>query len=95
MIENPALAKLRDEIDQVDIALVVLLQKRFEIVDRVIEVKNKAGIAAMLPDRIERVVQNVVARASDTKVPRQAVEKIWRILIAETITYEERVLGQK
>jgi len=95
MIENPALAKLRDEIDQVDIALVVLLQKRFEIVDRVIEVKNKAGIAAMLPDRIERVVQNVVARASDTKVPRQAVEKIWRILIAETITYQERVLGQK
>ncbi len=95
MIENPALAKLRDEIDQVDIALVVLLQKRFEIMDRVIEVKNKAGIAAMLPDRIERVVQNVVARASDTKVPRQAVEKIWRILIAETITYQERVLGQK
>ena len=91
---NP-LANLRDEIDVVDAALVALIQKRFEIADRVIAVKRTHGLAAALPDRIEQVVQNVLKNAKDTNVPPQTIEKIWRTLIAETIAYEEKVLNSK
>jgi isochorismate pyruvate lyase len=91
---NP-LANLRDEIDAVDAELVALIQKRFEIADRVIEVKRANGIAAALPDRIEQVVQNVLKNAKDTKVPPQTIEKLWRTLIAETIAYEEKILNSK
>ena len=91
---NP-LAKLRDEIDSVDAELVALIQKRFEIADRVIEVKRAKGIAAALPDRIEQVVQNALRKAKHTQVPPQTIEKIWRTLIAETIAYEEKVLNAK
>jgi isochorismate pyruvate lyase len=91
---NP-LANLRDEIDAVDGELVTLIQKRFEIADRVIEVKRANGIAAALPDRIEQVVQNVLKNGEHTKVPPQTIEKLWRTLIAETIAYEEKVLNNK
>jgi isochorismate pyruvate lyase len=89
---NP-LAKLRDEIDAVDKDLVALIQKRFEIVDRVIDVKRTNNIAAALPDRIEQVVQNVLQNAENSKVPPQTIEKLWRTLITETIVYEEAVLN--
>ena len=91
---NP-LVKLRDEIDAVDAELVALIHKRFEIADRVIEVKRAKGIAAVLPDRIEQVVQNALQTAKHTHVPPQTIEKLWRTLIAETIAYEEKILNTK
>ena len=91
---NP-LAELRDEIDAVDAELVALIQKRFEIADRVIEVKRAKGIAAALPDRIEQVVQNALKNSKHTQVPPQTIEKLWRTLIAETIAYEEKILSTK
>ena len=91
---NP-LIKLREQIDAVDAALVALIQKRFEIADGIIEVKRVNGIAASLPDRIEQVVQNALDNAKHAKVPPQTIENLWRVLIAETIAYEEKVLNTK
>jgi isochorismate pyruvate lyase len=95
ILHQRELMKFREEIDAVDAELFALIQKRFEIVDRVIDVKNNAGIPAMLPDRIEQVVQNVLKNAKHTKVPSQTVENLWRTLITETIAYEDRVLSKK
>lgn len=94
-VAHPILAKLRIEIDAVDAQLVALLQKRFEIADRVIAIKCKEGIPAALPDRVEQVVQNVLRHAAQTKVPLHTIEVLWRTLIAETIAYEEKVLSAK
>ncbi len=95
ILHQTELLKLRDEIDAVDRELFALIQKRFEIVDRVIAAKNRAGIPAMLPDRIEQVVRNVVGKTKGTNVPVQSVENLWRTLIAETISYEELTLSTK
>lgn len=95
ILHQRELMKFREEIDAVDAELFALIQKRFEIVDRVIDVKNGAGIPAMLPDRIEQVIQNVLLHAKETNVPKETIEKLWRILIAETIAYEEKVLSSK
>ena len=89
------LSGFRSEIDAIDRALVELIAKRFKVADCVIEVKKTKNISAALPDRIEQVVQNVLAHAQKTNVPPQAIEKLWRILIAETIAYEEKVLNTK
>ncbi len=94
-VAHPILAELRAEIDAVDAQLVALLQKRFEIADRVIALKAREGIAAALPDRIEQVVQNVLHLAADSNVPPKAIEMLWRTLIAETIAYEEKALRKK
>ena len=84
------LAKLSAEIDEVDAALFALIARRFGIVDRVIAVKQRDGLPAAIPDRIEEVVKNALERAKSTAVPLPLVEQLWREIIAATIHYEEQ-----
>ncbi len=92
MQEDDPLGALRREIDDVDAALVALLARRMRIVDRVIAVKKSTGVAAVVPERIEAVVARVRALAERDGVPPDMAEKLWRLLIAETIAYEQQSL---
>lgn len=89
------LTPLRLEIDAVDQALIKLIAQRFSIVDRVIKIKRNSSLPASIPERIEQVVQNAIQRAKESNIPEMTVEKIWRLLIAETIAYEESELTPK
>jgi beta-alanine degradation protein BauB len=84
------ISALRKEIDSIDAALIELLAKRFRTVDRVIAVKTVNDIPALLPERVEEVVRNAVAQAKALDVPGNSIERMWRVLVRETIAYEER-----
>jgi isochorismate pyruvate lyase len=86
---TPALRDLRAEIDALDAELAGVLARRFRIVDRVIAEKRAAGLPAALPDRIEEVAVNARRRAEALGLPPEGIERLWRVLIAETIRYEE------
>ena len=90
-----SLMPLRLEIDKLDRELVNLIVQRFAIVDRVIEVKRNTQMPASIPDRIEQVVQNAIEKSKVGGVPEATIERIWRLLIAETIAYEESKLSMK
>lgn len=87
------LAPFRAEIDAIDGEIVELLAKRFEVVRHVIAVKQAEGLAALLPERVEDVVEKVMANAETKGVPPELVEKLWRVLIAWVIEYENERLG--
>ena len=89
------LLPLRQRIDALDEALVKLIAQRFEVVDQVIEIKRHSNVPAAIPERIEQVVQNVVKKSQATGVPEITIERMWRLLIAETIAYEESKLSRK
>ena len=89
------LTPLRLEIDALDGELVKLITQRFAIVDRVIEIKRSTKIPASIPERIEQVVQNAIEKSKLGGVPEVAIERVWRLLIAETIAYEESKLSIK
>ena len=84
------ISALRREIDALDSAMIELLAKRFRIVDRVIAVKKAKDIPALLPERVEEVVRNAARQAKGLDVPEDSVERIWGVLVRETIAYEER-----
>jgi isochorismate pyruvate lyase len=86
---TPELRAFRQEIDQLDQQMAILLAKRFRIVDQVIAIKQAKQIPALLPDRIEEVVENAKRRGTELNIPVESMEKLWRLLIAETIRYEE------
>ena len=90
-----SLMPLRLEIDKLDRELVNLIVQRFAIVDRVIEVKRNTQMPASILDRIEQVVQNAIEKSKVGGVPEATIERIWRLLIAETIAYEESKLSMK
>lgn len=92
-MNDDRLADLRKEIDDIDAALVDLLARRFAVVDRVIAVKAREGLPALLPERVEEVVARVRTLAGAAGIPADAAESVWRALINQTIAYEEAVLG--
>lgn len=94
MSEAPqALADLRREIDAIDVEMVDLLARRLGVVHRVLAVKQEHGIPALLPDRVEDVVERVKVEAAARGVPDDLVESLWRSLIGWTVAYEEKRLG--
>lgn len=82
------LGELRSKIDQIDQELLHLLAQRFRIVDHVIETKHRTGMPAAIASRVEQVIGNAKAAAKDIGLPPDSVEKIWTLLVAETIAYE-------
>lgn len=86
------LAKLRTEIDRIDSELVKLLAERMKIVDRVVEVKQKAGLPALIPDRVEEVASRVRDEAKKLGAPPELAELVYRKMMDWVIAYEEKRL---
>ncbi|MDF2809917.1 MAG: chorismate mutase [Microvirga sp.] len=88
-----ALDPFRAEIDRIDAEIVALLARRMEVVKHVVAVKKTEGLAALLPERVEDVVEKVTARAETEGVPPELAEKLWRMMIDWVIAYENERLG--
>lgn len=86
------LAKLRAEIDRIDSELVKLLAARMQVVDRVIAVKQKTGLPALIPDRVEEVASRVRDEAKKLGAPPELAELVYRKMMDWVIAYEEKRL---
>ena len=82
------------EIDRIDTALVDLIAERLSYVDRAWQLKGSA-VEALVPWRIEQVVEKVCARARDAGVPEELAELVWRQMIGWFVRYEEEKLGHE
>ncbi len=89
---DPELAKLRAEIDRIDSELVKLLAARMQVVDRVIAVKQKTGLPALIPDRVEEVASRVRDEAKKLGAPPELAELVYRKMMDWVIAYEEKRL---
>lgn len=82
------LAALRGEIDRIDAAMHDLLMERAAIIARLIEAKRSAPTSsAFRPDR-EMAVLRRLAERHEGGLPIDAVEGIWRVIIA-TFTHAQ------
>ncbi len=89
------LAPLRAQIDAVDRELVALLARRVAVVHDVIAHKQREGIAARLPDRVEQVVSQFRDEAARAGCPLDLAERVARTIVEWTIGYEEQSLNPK
>ena len=53
------LSNLRDEVDIVDVKLLELLLKRFELVDKIGHVKKENKIPVFVPGREDEILENL------------------------------------
>jgi isochorismate pyruvate lyase len=84
------LAACRSEIDSIDNQIIDLLVKRYGVVDQVVALKRAYGLPALIPSRVEEVVNHVKTRALQKGLSPALAENLWREIIAETIAYEQR-----
>lgn len=86
--------EVRAEIDRIDRALVDLIAERFTYVDRAWQLKQLSGDGAVVPWRIQQVIDRVKERAEQQKVSPALIEALWRQMIGWFIQYEEERLRQ-
>jgi len=82
---------VRVEIDRIDEALVELMAERFTYVDRAWQLKNSPD-EAVVPWRIQQVVDRVREQAEQKGLPPELAESLWRQMIGWFIQYEEEKL---
>ncbi len=85
---------VRTEIDRIDEALVDLISERFAFVDRAWQLKTNPG-DALVPWRIQQVIDRVRARAEEKGLPPQLAEAMWRQMIGWFVQYEEEKLRRE
>lgn len=85
---------VRAEIDRIDRALVDLIAERFTYVDRAWQLKQLSAEGAVVPWRIQQVIDRVKLRAEEKQVSPALIEALWRQMIGWFIQYEEERLRQ-
>jgi len=86
------MTEVRAEIDRIDTALVDGIAERFGYVERAWQLKLEARQEANVPWRNQQVIDKVRARATQTGVPPDLIEALWRQMIGWFIQYEEEKL---
>lgn len=86
------MSELRVEIDALDRELVGLLAQRIGYVERAAQLKRLAKLPARIESRVEEVVRNVRAVASEAGLDPQLAETLWRDMIDWAIAHEEALM---
>lgn len=88
MSESPKspLADLRDQIDKIDKTMHDLLIERGTVIDHLIEIKSRQGGGSAFRPAREASMMRAIAERHRGRLPFDAVESIWRIIIS-TFTY--------
>lgn len=82
------LTALRDQIDDVDKALLNLLAKRLELVAEVGEVKSRFGLPIYVPEREASMLASRRAEAEAIGVPPDLIEDVLRRIMRESYSSE-------
>ncbi|WP_058914420.1 bifunctional chorismate mutase/prephenate dehydrogenase [Entomohabitans teleogrylli] len=82
------LTALRDQIDEVDKALLGLLARRLELVAEVGEVKSRYGLPIYVPEREASMLASRRQEARNLGVPEDLIEDVLRRVMRESYTSE-------
>jgi chorismate mutase len=79
---SDSVKRLREEIDDIDRKLVVLLNERVECVLRIADLKRKLGLPTYLPDR-EKEILKLVEEANAGPFDNAALRRLFKRVIDE------------
>ncbi len=84
----------RADIDALDVEIARLLGQRFDIVKTVAKHKKERGIPAVLPDRIQEVVDHARELGEQNHVDPDLMEGIYRMIIKHACEFEDKVISR-
>ena len=88
------MARLRDQIDAIDVELITLLATRSGYIDRAVDLKKIENLPARTTDRVAEVLDKVAATASANGLDPDLARALWSELIEWSIQREIRELGE-
>jgi isochorismate pyruvate lyase len=94
-VKKTVIADLRQEIDIVDEKLIKLLAERQRLVEAIIVVKQREGLPARIPARVDYVVDRARVLARAHHLDPALAESIWTEMVEWFVAHEERTLDMK
>ena len=87
-----SLEDLRKNIDEIDLKILDLIEKRKDLVTEVVKLKKRDQIVDQ--KRIEFILNKLKVEASKRGLAIEFVEEIWTLMIENFIKYEEKIFDE-
>ncbi|MBV9491414.1 MAG: prephenate dehydratase [Verrucomicrobia bacterium] len=87
-MEEANLAKIRQQIDEIDTELITLLNARADLVHEIGLIKKEAGLSIYAPEREESLLQALV-RKSQGRLPSHSIRAIYREIMSASLALEK------
>jgi len=89
-----SMTDIRQEIDRIDQALMLLFRERWDYIGRAAEIKRGTDMKADIPARVEEVRSNVRRIAATLGLEPDFYDTLWAALIRQSIEHEKDILGE-
>lgn len=93
-VVDSRLNEFRTKIDEIDAQIIKLLNKRAELANKIGELKKAHGLPVYVPSREDQVIMNV-KKNNPGPLNDEAVERIFKCIIAELRRFEQKEFEQK
>tara|TARA_B100000131_G_C17661138_1_gene428275 strand:- start:213 stop:503 length:291 start_codon:yes stop_codon:yes gene_type:complete len=87
-----SLEELRKDIDEIDLKILDLIQKRKDLVTEVVKLKKRDQIVDQ--KRIEFILNKLRKEALSRGLAIEFIEEIWTLMIKNFIKYEEKIFDE-
>ena len=88
------LSKIRSKLDRLDNALIKIIKKRTNLVNKVLSLKEKKNQIVDYK-RIETILKNIRKKSLRNNIDPKITHKIWKNMISAYIDYERRNFKKK
>ena len=85
---------LREELDLLDNKLIVLISKRFKLIEQAAIIKDDES-KIRDNERIESIISRLRNLAEENSISADTVEKLWRFIIELSIDLEKEIFSKK
>ena len=92
MKKYESLEELRKNIDEIDLKILDLIEKRKDLVTKVVRLKKRDQIIDQ--KRIEFILNKLKVEASNRGLAVEFIEEIWTLMIKNFIKYEEKIFDE-
>ena len=87
-----SLEELRKNIDEIDLKILDLIEKRKDLVTEVVKLKKRNQIVDQ--KRIQFILNKLKVEASNRGLAVEFIEEIWTLMIKNFIEYEENIFDE-
>ena len=87
-----SLEELRKNIDELDLKILDLIEKRKDLVTEVVKLKKRDQIVDQ--KRIEFILNKLKVEASKRGLAVEFIKEVWSLMIRNFIKYEEKIFDE-
>lgn len=81
----------RKQIDKIDLQIIWLLKKRFNIVkNKILQYKQKSGLLSHQPKRYKQIIESL-SKQSDKLVSKKFIKSLWELIHQHSLKIQKKI----